>query len=184
VLVIISWLDLAAPDRRWLEEIRQQHDPQHAMVAAHFTLVFPFDGPSLDEVLEHASAVASTTSPINFRLAAAKAVRDSLAPQSHVFLVPEQGANEVRALHDRLYTGVLAAKLRADVPYEPHVTVGAFTVHTEAERTACDIGAISVGGWLSALDLAEFDGRNVTHRHRLRLNDTGRPRRGARRRRN
>ncbi|HEV2189041.1 MAG TPA: 2'-5' RNA ligase family protein [Stellaceae bacterium] len=184
MLVIISQLDLAVSDRRWLEEIRRRHDPQHAMVAAHFTLVFPFGGLRPDEVLEHASAVASTTSPINFRLAAAKAVQDALTPRNLVFLVPDEGASEIRALHGRLYSDVLAAKLRADIPYEPHVTVGAFSAHAEAERAASDIGAISVDGWLSTLDLAEFDGRKIAFLHRLRLSDTGRQRRAARRRKN
>ena len=175
MLAIISRLDLAASDRRWLEEIRRRHDPQHALVAAHFTLVFPFEGLHPDEVLEHAGAVARTTSRINFRLAAAKAVRDALAPRSLVFLMPELGADEIRALHDRLYASVLAARLRADIPYEPHVTVGAFSVHAEAERAASDIGPFSIGGWLSAMDLVEFNGRRVTYLRRLRLSDTGRP---------
>jgi 2'-5' RNA ligase len=182
-LVIISRLDLAEPDRRWVEAIRQRHDPQYAVVAAHFTLVFPFEGLDVDTVVTHVGAVSDTASPIDFRLVAAKVMRDPLAPRSHVFLVPDQGSSEIRTLHDRLYGGLLTEKLRADIPYEPHVTVGAFCAHGGAERAAIEIGAVNVAGRLSMLDLAEFDQRQVTYLHRLQLNDTGRRRRVGRRRR-
>ena len=169
LLAIISRLELGAADRRRIETIRRRGDPMHPYVAAHFTYVFPFDGPGLDEVRAHAAGVAGATAAIPFRLVAARAVPDATAPRSHVFLVPGEGGDKLHRLHDRLYTGPLAATLRRDIPYIPHVTVGAFPEHAEAERAAAAIGPADIAGTVSALELTTFDGRDVTIIARFRL---------------
>ena len=110
--MIFSRPELRSADRKWVEDIRREHDPQHAFADAHFTLVFPFDGVPCDEVVSHAGAVADSTPAVAFRLTAATAVRDAFSPRSHVFLVPSDGEAEMKSLHRRLYSGVLARKLR------------------------------------------------------------------------
>jgi 2'-5' RNA ligase len=96
-------------------------------------------------------------------------VRDALSPRSLVFLIPGEGADEVRALHARLYEGVLTAKLRSDIPYEPHMTIGAFETHAEAKRAAAAIGPIGIAAQLTAMDLVAYDGRKVRDLHRMLL---------------
>ena len=135
------------------------------MVEAHFTLVFPFEGVPQEDVAAHAVAVAASTSAVAFRLTAAAAVSDGPDAESHVFLLPSQGETEVRRLHGELYSGVLAPQLRRDLPYHPHVTVGAFAQHADAERTAASLGPCDVPGRLVSMDLAAFDGRTVAPLH-------------------
>lgn len=161
-LAIISQPILNVSDSRWLEDLRTRHDPLAGTVAAHFTLVFPFEGGSEAVAGDHAAAIAARTPAIDFRLTKVAAVRDSLAPRSHVFLMPAPGKAEIRRLHDDLYDGPLAPHLRADIPYRPHVTVAAVADHAEAETIASGIGAPAIEGRLTALLLVGFDGRTVT----------------------
>jgi 2'-5' RNA ligase len=123
-LAIVSYPILAVPDRRWIESIRANHDPQAARLAAHFTLVFPADVAS-GEVAAEIAAIAGSARAIPFVIRCAKAVRDTFSGGGHVFLVPDEGANEIATLHDRLYSGVLRPHLREDIPFEPHITVAA-----------------------------------------------------------
>jgi 2'-5' RNA ligase len=134
-------------------------------VEAHFTLVFPFEGVPQDNVAAHASAVASSTPAVAFRLTGVAAVSDGLGAGSHVFLLPSEGEAELRRLHRELYSGVLAPKLRQDLPYQPHVTVGAFEQHADAERTAAALAPCDVPGRLISIKLAAFDGRTVAPLH-------------------
>ena len=117
------------------------------------------------DVAAHAAAVAASTSAVAFRLTAAAAVSDGLGAGSHVFLLPSEGEVEVRRLHSQLYSGVLASKLRRDLPYQPHVTVGAFAQHADAERTAATLTPCDIPGQLVSIELAMFDGGTVAPLH-------------------
>jgi len=163
MLVIFSRLELDPADRAWLEGVRRRYDPQHAFVDAHFTLVFPFEGVPQDEVAAHATAVATSTPAVAFRLTTAAVVRDPAAERSHVFLLPREGELALSRLHRQLYSGPLEAKLRRDIPYQPHVTVGAFDSHADAERIATVLGPCDIAGTLVSMDLAAFDGRTLAN---------------------
>lgn len=169
MLVIFSKLNISAYDHAWIEAIRVRHDPQQQMVDPHFTFVFPFEGLSSDEVFGHAQTVANEASPIRFRLAQAAAVRDPLSPRSHLFLLPTEGAPAMHILHDRLYSGVLAPKLHPTVIYTPHVTVGAFAEHQDAERTSATLGAVDIWGALNSIQIADFDGTRVKELYEVPL---------------
>lgn len=167
MLVIVSRLDIEQKDREWLEGIRRAYDPQHAVIGAHFTHVFPFASVPTAEVISHAATIAASTEVVRFRLTKAAAVRDAIAPKTLVFLLPEDGEFEIRRLHDRLYSGILAPLLRTDIPFIPHVTVAAFDRTEEAEQAVEKIGPFTVHGSLSAMDLLEFNGTAVTELHRF-----------------
>jgi hypothetical protein len=47
----------------------------------------------------------------------------------HICLVPEQGAEQVTALHEQLYGGALKWAHRADIPYVPLIAVAAYARH-------------------------------------------------------
>lgn len=158
---MFSKLMIEARDRIWVEDIRKAYDPQREMVEPHFTFVFPFDGLSSDEVLAHAGYVARETSPIAFRLRRASAVRDNFGGGSHLFLLPIEGEAAMRALHKQLYSGLLAPKLHPEATYAPHVTVGAFERHEDAERIAASLPPFDIRGMLNAIQLADFDGTSV-----------------------
>lgn len=169
MLVIFSTLDISESDRAWIERVRVQHDPQHRIVEPHVTFVFPLYGLSSDDVISHVQTAASEASPITFRLAQAAAVRDPFGPNSHLFLLPDEGADDMRALHARLYGGVLAQMRHPTATYAPHVTVGAFTEHAAAERAAEALDVVNIPGKIDAVLIADFDGARVTTLHRVPL---------------
>jgi 2'-5' RNA ligase len=169
MLVVFSKLRISDEDRNWIERIRARHDPQHGLVPAHVTFVFPFAGTPADEVAAHAAEVAAETAPIAFVLGMASAAPDPLSPVSRVLLLPVAGAEPMRALHGRLYAGVLARHLREDIAFEPHVTVGAFDDQDDARRLAASAPPFSIGGSLLGLTLAEFDGDALTELGELRF---------------
>ncbi|MDQ0462542.1 2'-5' RNA ligase [Caulobacter ginsengisoli] len=168
-LAIISYPELDPADHTWIEAARALHDPQARMVAAHITLVFPFEGLDEASAAGHAQTIAAATQPVGFRLTAAHAVRDRFSPRSHVFLTPDAGDAQIRRLHVALYSGPLAAYLRADIPYAPHITVAAAESFEAAEAIAAGLGPIAIAGRLAALELVGFDGRTVTPLRRFPL---------------
>lgn len=161
MLVIYSKLGVSDGDHRWINDVRQAHDPQHRMVPAHFTFVFPFDGVAIGDVVLHATQVSRATAAIRFRLQDAAAVKDAFGPATHLFLLPTDGADCMRELHARLYGGVLAPHRHPTVPFAPHVTVGAFDQKVDAELAAKRLGGFDIPGVLTSLFIAEFDGRTV-----------------------
>lgn len=157
-LAVICPLDITVDDRAWIEDVRARHDPQHDLVEAHFTLVFPMTGVDLTTLSRHVDRIARRARTVDFRLTRARAVRDSLAPRSHVFLIPEEGDEEIRGLHSALYRGELASSLRADIPYQPHVTVAAFESQSAAEALADELGEFQVEGRLRTMALMSVAG--------------------------
>lgn len=168
-LAIISELDLATADAARIEGLRRRHDPQQPVVAAHFTLVFPFEGLDRTVVEAHAARIADQTAPIAFHLRRSAAVQDPLGPLSRLFLLPEAGRGQLVALHDALYAGPLSAHLRSDIAYTPHITVGAFPTQDLARAAKAEVGVLDIVGKVSAFDLVAFDGRTVNRLRRFAL---------------
>jgi len=168
-LAVISPLDISPGDRGWIESIRTRHDPQHAFIEPHFTLVFPFHGVGVSAVEQHVKTVAAATQSIPFRLCAVRVVADVLSPRIYVFLVPDLGESEIRDLHGKLYQGILASNLKADIPYEPHVTVAATEHWSDADVVSRSIGPVEIVGRLRELLFIFIDGRNVRELHRFPL---------------
>ena len=173
MFVIFSKLVIHAGDRAWIDSIRRAHDPQQAIVAPHFTFVFPFAGVSIEEVFEHAQNIATATKTLAFRLSRAAAVEDPFSALTHVFLLPTDGADEMRELHGRLYSGVLAAMLHPTLSFIPHVTVGGFERREDADRLVDSLSSFDVGGTLEAIQVAEFDGKNVTELRQFKFTGLG-----------
>ena len=114
-----------------IEALRARFDLLADKVAYHVTLVFPFES-NLTHVELHAlvqQACAGMT-PFQLSLGCACLQEDGL-----VVLPVEQGAEQLRTLHARLYSGLLAAYRHPTLPYQPHVTVG--RCHAAADSAAC-----------------------------------------------
>ncbi len=163
-LAVVSYLTLDVADRKWVESIRANHDPQAAKLAAHFTLVFPTDV-APGEVAAEVAAAASSTAPIPFVIRYAKAVRDALGEGGHVFLLPDEGASrEITTLRDRLYSGVLRPYLREDIPFLPHITVAASHDFGCCEAIAKELNRDprNIAGVLKSLELVDIVDGTVT----------------------
>ena len=168
-LLIVAPLDASRLDLGRIEAIRRRHDPDHALIAAHVTLVFPFDTPDAQTARDHLRGIVARQGAIALRLSAYLAVRDAGDRKSHVFLVPDQGRAELEDLHDVLYGGPLAGQLRADIPFIPHVTVAAREHHDQAEDLVRELGQVGITARLPRLELIAFDGAAVTVLERFDL---------------
>ena len=141
-LAIVAYPSLDGLDRQWIESFRTKHDPQASRIGVHFTLVFPVEAlPS--EVEPELAVVAQSTQPISFAIRRTKVVRDALGNWSHIFLVPDEGGDQITTLHDRLYGGALRSHLRSDIPFVAHMTVGAAPDSPSAERLADELNVRS-----------------------------------------
>jgi hypothetical protein len=158
-LYVIALLEVSDNDARHIEAIRKANDPQHGLVPPHVTFVFAAHHAEPGVAAAHVAAVAAATAPIGFSLSRAVAADD------YVFLIPGEGegGRAMRALHQALYAGPFAADFRADIAYQPHVTVGVLPTADEAAALAAilDRGPPHIAGRLGRLDLVAFDGERL-----------------------
>lgn len=156
LFAIVAFPSLEASDRQWMESIRSKHDPQAALIGAHFSLVFP-TLLSRRLIEAHAARVAGATEPVKVVLRRAGVVADSIGGGGHVFLMPEEGRDQITQLHDRLYEGALHPHLRKDITFRPHITMAARPTSDPLDALAAEINtaARSIRGFLSEIVLVE-----------------------------
>jgi 2'-5' RNA ligase len=102
-----------------IERFRQTWDPLSTSVPAHITLVFPVDEPVPEDELQRDFDALFSASP-EFAVTAT-----TVQPweDEYLFLVLDQGADQVCGLHDALYRGPFSAVTRPS-HFLPHMTVG------------------------------------------------------------
>jgi 2'-5' RNA ligase len=161
-LAIVAYPSLDEIDHRWIEAFRATHDPEAPRIGVHFTLVFPVEAVPTD-LGPDIAGVAESTQPISFVIRRTKVVRDVLGNVSQVFLVPDEGDAQITTLHDRLYAGMLRRYLRADIPFIPHMTVGAAPDFEAAERLAGELSdhCRMVRGTVENIELVNVGTRRV-----------------------
>ena len=102
-----------------VERMRRRYDPQARFIAAHVTIVFPFDDPMPDaELRAHVLEATTGLVPFTLHFSGVTMVDD------YVFLNPTVGADRLVALHNRLYTGKLLRHRSRTHAFQPHVTLG------------------------------------------------------------
>jgi 2'-5' RNA ligase len=104
-----------------LADLRRRFDPQFNAVPSHLTLVFPHRVGS-DPLLRHVESIARVHPPFRVRLAGFAGSQNAW-----LFARVTRGNDDLVALHDDLYTGMLATALDRTSIYVPHVTVGRVT---------------------------------------------------------
>jgi 2'-5' RNA ligase len=154
-LFTLAYPRLAKADRARLEAFRRLHDPNATVAEAHFTLVFGCD---VDEAayLEHVGDTCGSVPTIDFRCRYAMLGADDEHERAYVFLVPDEGLSEIARLHDALYRGLLSERLRLDLPYIPHLTIGSSPDRAMAKRWCDELNreGLDVRGTLNALTVA------------------------------
>lgn len=109
---------------------RRAHHPTAHMIGPHMTLVFPAPASIGWGVFEaHVRGVVSRTSPFAIRLKGLGKTWDHW-----MYLEVAEGRDQVIALNDVLYTGILSPFARTDPPYVPHVGLGYFGQEAEAHE--------------------------------------------------
>ena len=175
-LLVLAYPELAPDDRAWIERVRAEHDPRHAVVAAHFTIVFPTTSLLTTSLLAEAFVAevarqAEGCAPIPFVLRSALPFKDVTGEGADVFLVPDEGFGALVRLHDRLYAGALALALRLDIPSIPHITVGRAADPRDCKRLADALNArpFAIRGTIAALDVVAREEHAVRTIARLPL---------------
>lgn len=108
-----------------IDDIRRQYDPNYRNIAPHITLVFPFESSLSKQDLEyHVASVVSGMHCFDLKLHGIKRMDGE---NFFLMLGVLDGAQVVKDLHERLYTGILE-KYRPDWPggFMPHMTIGQF----------------------------------------------------------
>src|SRR5947209_933089 len=98
---IVAFPNFDAADE--IEMIRRRFDPLAGLLAAHATLVFPFDASAdVDGLHRHVALAAAEVTPFAIDLA-----ESTVEDGEYLFLCVMEGAARLTALHDRLYSGAL-----------------------------------------------------------------------------
>ena len=123
-LAVLSYPALSADDFAWIQSIRREHDLLYfEVVNPHFTLVFPTDAVSEQVLLDHVRGHIRESAAFEIVMRCAILGDPDFQDHAHAFLMPDEGFSDVVRLHDRLYTGPLAAELRLDLPFLPHLAI-------------------------------------------------------------
>jgi 2'-5' RNA ligase superfamily len=123
-LLVVNYPTISADDFAWIQEIRQQEDELNfRAIHPHFTLVFPIIEIDRATLVSHTKESIQGIQPFDFALRCAVLGNDAFSKYTHVFLVPDEGYSNIVKLHDRLYIGIIAAELRLDIPFIPHISI-------------------------------------------------------------
>ncbi|MCY1505986.1 2'-5' RNA ligase superfamily protein [compost metagenome] len=153
---------LSAPDAGFIEDFRRQHDGQHPLTKAHFTIAFGCAGIDEQAYLKHVEEVARSLGPISFACRYAMLGADTA--QAYAYLVPDEGYSGLSRLHDAAYRQLLAPTLRLDIPYVPHITIGSSS-NRALMKSLCDElnrGNIDIRGSVDHLTVAALENGVLT----------------------
>ena len=135
---IVTFPEFQPEQRTLIDRLRAAYDPLASAIAPHITLVFPFEAPlSHDDLLTHMRAVAEVAAIAPFEIVLRGVTGQE---DEYLFLNVKRGNDQIIALHDRLYTGPLAAYRSPRHTYTPHLTVGRLST---GERFAAALDAAS-----------------------------------------
>jgi 2'-5' RNA ligase len=172
--LVVAYPRLDEADERWVQAIREQYDPNATIIAPHFTLVFPTQVEDAQGLLRDLCRQAASFAPFSFVIRCALPIKDLLSPSIHIFLVPDEGLSALVRLHDALYASSFAPSLRLDIPFIPHITVGAIGEPAVAKAIADAVNLQDrvVEGVIDQLSLIRFDGQAVELREQIALGHT------------
>src|SRR5580700_3216725 len=122
-LYVVTFPILSDGDRALVEDVRARFDPQHGAISPHVTLVFAIERLGVDALASHVVTLARGVAPFTCVFRRTLVAPDVATGGSCVFLVPDEGSEQLTRLHDALYTGALAADLRPEIAFVPHITV-------------------------------------------------------------
>lgn len=116
--VIVIFPDVA--ENNPIAALRQRFDPLAGFINPHLTLVFPFASDlTTDDLRRHISESIAGMPPFPVRLEGVTGNEGE-----YLFLNVKVGNDNLIALHDRLYSGILRRYLSFEHAYLPHLTVG------------------------------------------------------------
>lgn len=115
-----------------LDNFRSAWDPLAGSIAAHVTLVYPFESNIGQSTLESMVAnVARNHSPFPVELG-----NPIVHEAEYLFLVPRRGKRQIELLHQDLYAAIPDAHLKSH--FLAHMTIGRNAVPATIERARRD----------------------------------------------
>ena len=152
-LYTLAYPRLAPTDAAFIDGFRRQHDSQHALVPAHFTLAFGCAEVDDAAYLAHVQQLARSAAPLDYVCRYAMLGTDPGGGRAYAYLVPDEGYSALSRLHDAAYQGVLAPYLHLHTPYVPHITLAAGLDARQMKRLCDELNAsgLEVHGRVEAL---------------------------------
>ena len=160
-------------DLAWLTDIRSRRAGSRG--EPYFTLVFSAVDASPAAFVAGVRARVKDVHAIRFRLRSALVAPEPSVGRFHVFLIPDEGFGAILKLHDALHTGPVAAALRKDSPYLPHITVATSPNFDTARNLAIALnnGVIDIHGHIDALQVERREGEGVKQVAEIPLSKAG-----------
>lgn len=170
-LYTIAFPKLSATDQDWLAETRSQFDPNFTKINPHFTLLFGCAEISLGSYCNHVAMIAEKTDAFQFQCNQVSPETDYFSSEGYIFLTPEKGACEIKALHGALYQGIMSPYLKTEIPFTPHITVGRRDSVEDARKTCEKLNRhpISISGTVEALTVVEENQGCITEKSSFAL---------------
>jgi len=164
LLAVISYPVLILTDYYLIQEIRARYDiDNHKFIKPHFTFIFPCSGINQDDFCGHVEKRIEGFNSFDFRINRVELNTDPSGDSWHLFLVPEKGFEQIIKLHDSLYTEILNEKLRTDIPYIPHITVGRFENERDGEKVYEEMNnqKLTISGRISTIEVIAIENNQL-----------------------
>src|SRR5215212_5363262 len=118
-------------DTTEIDQLRVKYDPQVELIEPHITVMFPVPVSKGEEnLVHHLESVLRGWQSFPIHLQGFQ-----ISSDHHLFLLLEEGNANILRLHGEIYTGILTGYLRKDIPFLPHLTLGALNKDsTEHDR--------------------------------------------------
>lgn len=144
VLYVVTVPYMSEADAGVIDTVRRLHDPQVTMVGPHVSLVFAQPIPA-SIAQAHVRQVAESLRPCEVIFRRAMPWWTGKGP-AYVFLLPEEGLSTLGHWHDALhaYDSPFAAAQKLDIPFVPHITLGAVANESAARAIAAQWNASGV----------------------------------------
>lgn len=160
-LYTLAYPVIKVADRQFLDVFRRTHDQDRARrVAPHFTLLFGCNALTEADYLQHVQSAAKACTALRFCCRYAMLGADDQDDTAYVFLVPDEGWSGLSLLHDRLYADAMAPRLRLDLPFVPHITIGSLKDRVAAKRLCDELNTMGlcVEGTVNELSVLAREG--------------------------
>jgi hypothetical protein len=171
-ILVLAYPEIEAGGFDLIQEFRSHHDQLYfKVVDPHFTLLFPVFDFSAEQVLEEVKRVAKGSEKFSFSKLKAISHKDELSELSYVFLVPEIGYGNIVNLHDALYGKILAAELKKEIPYIPHVSIASSQEQERCIELATDWNnrKIEIEGIIGSMSVVNYENNTVEILHTVNL---------------
>lgn len=127
-----------------IDEIRKKYDPLSEHVGPHITLVFTFESELKSEVIKsHLENVLNKLESFQLSMTKIEKINNDLG--KYLFLLIDEGVEEIKQLSSQLYTGILTPykpEWLTDETFLPHMTLGQFSTDDALELAYEDIQEI------------------------------------------